>query len=103
MHGSDRVYRALALRIELIEFLPQGLPCIFHGCPVVVMLPVRPTERNWLGARKRLERGVDEGVLPQIVKHMRVLEVLNTVPDGFQADSRSGFRRANRSRRIEEN
>src|SRR6266404_1266526 len=97
----SRIQRCLWAK--LVEFLSHLQPCIFHGCPVVVMLPVRPTERNWLGARKRLERGVHEGVLPQSMKKVSVFVVLNAVPDGLQPYPRSLLARSKRSGRIEEN
>src|SRR5882724_4022686 len=50
----------------------------------------------------RKNGGVQDGELCQVLQHVRVFVVLNAVADGLQTDARSGFTRADRSRRINE-
>ena len=66
-----------------MEQLPQLQPGTFQRVRIVT--PVGPTRGD------RLQDGVHEGNLPQVLKNLGVLVVLNTVTNGLQSDSGGGF------------
>src|SRR6267142_5874451 len=77
-----------------MELLPQLQPCSFQGVRVVI--PVAPTRGD------RHDDGVHEWDLSQVLENLNVLVVLNAVTNGLQTDPRSGLRRGDRTRGIEE-
>jgi len=64
-----------------MELLPQLQPCGFQG--VRALSPVAPAPRN------RLEDGVQEGDLPQVLENLGVFVVLDAIADGFESYARS--------------
>jgi len=77
-----------------MEPLPQLQPCSFQS--VRVLTPVGPARGN------RLDDGVQEGDLPQVLECLGVFVVLNAVADGLQTYSWGGFAGGDGTRRIEE-
>ena len=67
----------------MIELLPQLRPCIFEG--VVVVTPVAPARGN------RLDDGVHEGDLPEVLEDLYVFIILNAITDSFESKARSGL------------
>ena len=66
-----------------MELLPQLQPCMFERVRIVT--PVSPAGGN------RLEGGVHEGDLPEVLENLGVFVVLDAVADGFQSYPGSGF------------
>ena len=66
-----------------MELLPQLQPCMFERVRIVT--PVRPAGGN------RLEGGVHEGELPEVLENLGIFVVLDAVADGFQSYPGSGF------------
>ena len=64
-----------------MELLPQLQPCIFKRGGALT--PVAPAPRN------RLEDGVQEGDLPQVLENLGVFVVLDAIADGFESYARS--------------
>src|SRR4029077_10193595 len=79
---------------KLMEPLPQLQPCSFQS--VRVLTPVGPARGN------RLDDGVQEGDLPQVLEYLGVFVVLNAVADGLQTYSWGGFAGGDGTRRIKE-
>src|SRR6266699_383391 len=92
--GTNSQKRIRLLWRKLTELSPQLQPCIFERTWVVA--PVAPTRGN------RLEDGVHESYLPQVLENLGVFVVLNAVSNGLQTDPRSRLGRSDRTRRIEE-
>src|SRR6266850_1830880 len=77
-----------------MQLLPQLQPCSFQGVRVVI--PVAPARSD------RHDDGVRKALLPQVLENLNVFVVLNAVTNGLQTDPRSGLRRGDRTRGIEE-
>src|SRR5882724_8341430 len=77
-----------------MELLPQLQARSFQGARVVI--PVGPARGN------RLDNGVRKGPLSQVFENSGVFVVLHAVADGLHADPGSGLRRADRTRRVQE-
>src|SRR6266851_2367025 len=77
-----------------MEQLPQLQPGTLQR--VWIVTPVGPTRGD------RLQDGVHEGNLPQVLKNLGVLVVLNALTNGLQSDSGGRFSGANGARRIQE-
>src|SRR6266850_932827 len=73
-----------------MQLLPQLQPCSFQGVRVVT--PVAPARSD------RHDDGVRKALLPQVLENLSVFVVLN----GLHTDPRSGLRRGDRTRGIEE-
>src|SRR5260370_7355999 len=92
--GTNSQKRIRLLWRKLTELSPQLQPCIFERTWVVA--PVAPTRGN------RLEDGVHESYLPQVLATLGAFVVLNPCSNGLQTDPRSRLGRSDRTRRIEE-
>src|SRR5260370_25811078 len=92
--GTNSQKRICLLWRKLTELSPQLQPCIFERTWVVA--PVAPTRGN------RLEDGIHEGDLGQVLENLSVFVVLNAVSNGLQTDPRSRLGRSDRTRRLEE-
>src|SRR5260370_34023250 len=64
---------------------------------VRVAIPIAPAPRN------RKNSAIHHAELSQVLEHVRVFVILNTVANGLQANAWCGLGRTYRCRRIEEN
>src|SRR5258708_25841169 len=74
--------------------LPQLGPYVLQEVRVVA--PIAPAPRN------RQNSAIHHAELSQVLEHVRVFVILNTVANGLQANAWCGLGRPDRCRRIQE-
>src|SRR5258708_5709130 len=92
--GSSAAGKTFILWCELVKQLPQLGPYVLQEVRVVA--PIAPAPRN------RKNSAIHHAELSQVLEHVRVFVILNTVANGLQANAWCGLGRPDRCRRIQE-